>query len=166
MRAEKLGGALSANSTPGYRSTNRDEAVLTALGDKIRELSDPDDLAYAAGEISSTALQVSRVEYGEIDIGRETITTQRDWNAPGIKSLAGTLLFRDYGSHIEDLKRGETVVFNDAAQDPRSEAGAEALKAISAQPVVNMPVTEQGGPSLCSISTPLLPERGPTMRLH
>lgn len=145
LRAKKLGGALSANSTPGYRSTNSDDAVLAALGDKIRELSDPDDLAYAAAEILGNALQVSRVGYGEIDTGRETITIQRDWNAPGIKSLAGTLHFRDYGSYIDDLKRGETVVFNDAATDPRSEAGAEALKAISAQAVVNMPVTEQGG---------------------
>lgn len=145
LRAEKLGGALSANSTPGYRGTNRDDAVLAALGDKIRELSDPDDLAYAAAEILGNTLQVSRVGYGEIDIGRETITIQRDWNAPGIKSLAGTLHFRDYGSYIEDLKRGETVVFNDAEKDPRTKAGAKALKAISAQAVVNMPVTEQGG---------------------
>ena len=57
----------------------------------------------------------------------------------------GTLHFRDYGSYIEDLKRGETVVFDDAEIDPRTSANANALKAISAQSVVNMPVTEHGG---------------------
>ena len=120
-------------------------AVLAALGDRIREITDPDDLAYAAAEILGQALQVSRVGYGEIDKDRETITIERDWNAPGIRSLAGTLHFRDYGSYIDDLKRGETVVFEDAEKDPRTAGGAEALKAISAQAVVNMPVTEHGG---------------------
>ena len=75
----------------------------------------------------------------------ETITIERDWNAPGISSLAGVLHFRDYGSYIEDLKRGDTVVFADAETDPRTAATAAALKAISAQSVVNMPVTEHGG---------------------
>ena len=28
----------------------------------------------------------------------ETILVERDWNAPGIRSLAGLLRFRDYGS--------------------------------------------------------------------
>ena len=120
-------------------------AVLASLGDRIREISDPDDLAFAAAEILGHALQVSRVGYGEIDKDRETITIERDWNAPGIRSLAGTLHFRDYGSYIEDLKRGETVVFEDAEKDPRTVGGADALKAISAQAVVNMPVTEHGG---------------------
>jgi PAS domain S-box-containing protein len=120
-------------------------AIFAALGDRIREISNPDDLAYAAAEILGEALQVSRVGYGEIDKDRETITIDRDWNAPGIRSLAGTLHFRDYGSYIDDLKRGETVVFEDAEKDPRAAPGAKALKAISAQAVVNMPVTEYGG---------------------
>jgi PAS domain S-box-containing protein len=64
---------------------------------------------------------------------------------PGVQSLAGVLHFRDYGSYIENLKRGETVVVADAYKDPRTADGADALKAISAQGFVNMPVTEQGG---------------------
>ena len=67
---------------------------------------------------------MSRAGYGTINPVAETITIERDWNAPGITSLAGTLRFRDYGSYIEDLKRGETVVFADAETDPRSAAGA------------------------------------------
>ena len=88
---------------------------------------------------------VSRAGYGTIDLARETISIERDWNAPGIKSLAGVLHFRDYGSYVDDLKRGETVIFADAETDPRTAANSDALKAISAQSVVNMPITEQGG---------------------
>jgi PAS domain S-box-containing protein len=119
--------------------------ALIELSDKLRMLEDPAAIAFAAAEILGKTLQVSRAGYGTIDPVAETITIDRDWNAPGIKSLAGVLHFRDYGTYIEDLKRGETVVFADAEKDPRTSATAAALKAISAQSVVNMPVNEQGG---------------------
>jgi len=127
------------------RANERRQAVLVELGDRLREHDDPAELSYAAAELLGRTLDVSRAGYGTIDLAAETITIERDWNAPGIRSLAGTLHFRDYGSYIEDLKRGETVVFADAERDPRTRANAAALKAISAQSVVNMPVTEHGG---------------------
>ncbi len=119
--------------------------TLLELDDRFRRLDSPGDLAFAAAETLGRALNVSRAGYGTIDPVAETITIERDWNAPGITSLAGVLHFRDYGSYIEDLKRGETVVFADAELDPRTRDNAAALKAISAQSVINMPVTEQGG---------------------
>ena len=121
------------------------KTALLKLADRLRELTNPSDLAYAAAEILGQTLRVSRCGYGTIDLAAETITIERDWTAPGIKSLAGVLQFRDYGTYIEDLKRGETVVFADAEKDPRTATTAESLKTISAQSVVNMPITEQGG---------------------
>ena len=119
--------------------------ALADLGDRIRELDDPEDIAYAAAEILGRALGVSRAGYGFVDTASETIRIERDWNMPGITSLAGTLHFRDYGSYIDELKRGVTVVISDAYKDPRTAATADALKAISAQSLVNMPVIERGG---------------------
>lgn len=128
----------------GTRSADRN-AVLATLGDYIREISDPDDLAYAAAELLGRSLNVSRAGYGTVDTAAETITIVRDWNAPGILSLAGVLHFRDYGSYIEDLKRGETVIWADARKDPRVGDGARALEAISARALVNMPISEPDG---------------------
>jgi PAS domain S-box-containing protein len=119
--------------------------TLMELADRFRDLDAPADLAFAAAESLGHALGVSRVGYGTVDPLTETITIERDWNAPGIRTLAGVLHFRDYGSYIEDLKRGDTVVFDDAEKDPRTAATADALEAISAQAVVNMPVSERGG---------------------
>jgi len=119
--------------------------VLATLGDYIREIGDPDDLAFAAAELLGRSLNVSRAGYGTIDTSAETITINRDWNAPSIASLAGVLHFRDYGSYIENLKRGETVVCADARKDPRVGDRAPALEAISARSLVNMPVSEPGG---------------------
>ncbi len=129
----------------GAKRQERMRQALIDLSDVFRDLDDTADLSFAAAEILGRTLEVSRAGYGTVDLVAETITIERDWNAPGIASLAGTLRFRDYGSYVEDLKRGETVVFADAETDPRTAAGADALKAISAQSVVNMPITEQGG---------------------
>lgn len=128
----------------GIRSADRN-SVLATLGDFIREISNPDDLAYAAAELLGRSLNVSRAGYGTVDTSAETITIVRDWNAPGILSLAGVLRFRDYGSYIEDLKRGETVICADAEKDPRVGDRAEALEAISARALVNMPISEADG---------------------
>ncbi|MGI3902174.1 MAG: PAS domain-containing protein [Janthinobacterium lividum] len=119
---------------------------LVELGDVIRDEMGPDDIAFAAARILGQALGVSRAGYGTIDLVSETMRIERDWNAPGTGSLAGVLHLRDYGSYIEDLKRGETVVFADAETDFRTAARADASKAIGARAVVNMPLTESGGP--------------------
>jgi len=119
--------------------------ALIELGDALRDLKDPADISYLAAEIIGRTLEVSRAGYGLVNREAETITIARDWNAPGIQTLAGVLNFRDFGSYIEDLKRGETVVVADARGDPRTAANAAALEAISARAVINMPLTEEGG---------------------
>src|SRR3954463_14045718 len=131
-------------ATTGGRSADRN-SVLATLGDYIREINNPDDLAYAAAELLGRSLNVSRAGYGTVDTSAETITIVRDWNAPGILSLAGVLRFRDYGRYIEGLKRGETVVCADAEKDPRVGDRANALEAISARALVNMPISEPDG---------------------
>ncbi len=119
--------------------------VMVELGDAIRDLDDPEDLAYAAARILGQTIGVSRAGYGTVDTVAETVTIARDWNAPGIDSLAGVLQFRDYGSYVDDLKRGELVAFADARSDPRTRHNASALEAISARAVLNLPVTEAPG---------------------
>ena len=119
-------------------------AALVELSDVFRDTDEPDDISFAAARIIGNTLGVSRAGYGQVDTQAETITIARDWNAPGITSLAGVLNFRDYGSYIEDLAQGRDVVFDDARIDPRTMANAAALEAISARAVINMPLTENG----------------------
>ena len=142
-RALRITG-ISQDITDRMREHGRRQA-LVALSDRIRDLADPAELAYAAAEILGHHLQVSRVGYGLVDTAEETITIERDWNAPGIQTLAGVLRFRDYGTYIEHLKRGETVIIANAERDPLTAPSADALKAIDAQAFVNMPVNEEGG---------------------
>jgi PAS domain S-box-containing protein len=118
--------------------------ALLKLDNQFQTLEAGPDLAFAAAEILARTLEVSRAGYGTINPIAETITVERDWNAPGIKSLAGTLKFRDYGNYIDDLKRGDTVIFSDAGTDPRTASMADRLAAISAISVINMPIMEAG----------------------
>ncbi len=126
------------------QASGQRQHLLAELSEIVRQIDDPAEVSYASAALLGRALAVSRAGYGTIDKSRETILIERDWNAPGIKSLAGTLQFRDYGSYIDELGRGETVVISDAYTDPRTSGGGDALKAISAQALVNMPVTERG----------------------
>lgn len=143
-RALYLSGT-SQDITDTMLVRRRSELLLLLDRDVFSVSEDPAEIAYRSAEALGQVLDVSRAGYGTIDKVAETITIERDWNAPGIQSLAGTLHFRDFGSYIEDLKRGETVVFSDARTDPRTRDNADALIAISAQSVVNMPVTENNG---------------------
>ena len=119
--------------------------ALVQLNDRLRDAGDPADLAYAAVEILGRLFDVSRCGYGKIDRHAETIVTERPWCAPGIAPLPAILHFRDYGSYIEDLKRGDTVAIGNVYDDPRTRDTAEGLKGLAALSFINMPVTEQGG---------------------
>ncbi|MDV3455652.1 PAS domain-containing protein [Sphingomonas sp. HF-S4] len=139
-----VGGVLVlANETTRGVIERRHDA-LAELADRFRDVEDPDEIAYTAAEMLGQRLGVSRAGYGTIDTQAETIRIERDWNAPGVNSIAGVLNFRDYGSYIDDLKAGRTAVVTDAELDPRTRDTADRLKAISAQAFINMPVTEQG----------------------
>ncbi|APW39652.1 two-component system sensor histidine kinase/response regulator [Rhodoferax koreense] len=118
--------------------------ALINLSDRIRDLDDPVEIAYAAAETLAHELKVDRAGYGIVNKLAETIDIAKDWNAPGVNSLAGRLRFRDYGSYIEDLAQGRTVAFEDARTDPRTKDTAAALERINARAVVNMPLTEKG----------------------
>ncbi|MGN6818504.1 MAG: ATP-binding protein [Sphingomonas sp.] len=124
------------------RQTESRRAALLALGDGLRHMTDPAEMSFFAAQILGETLGVSRAGYGVIDPVAETITIERDWNRAGTETLAGVLHFRDYGSYIENLKRGETVAIADARNDPRTADRAHALEAIHARAVLNMPVVD------------------------
>jgi len=140
--ATRLAGVTLDVST--RRHAEAYSCALAELGDRIRDIVCPRELGYAAAEIMGRTLAISRVGYGMVDIVAETITVERDWNAPGVASFAGVLHLREYGSYIDDLVRGNTVVFGDVELDSRTSGNVEALDGRNARSFVNVPVMEQG----------------------
>jgi PAS domain S-box-containing protein len=119
-------------------------SALIRLTDAWRELRTPEDITYAASAILGETLGVSRVGYGTMDDDGETVTVARDWNAPGVATVAGSHHLRDYGTYVDDLKQGKFAVIDDAGADPRCAGTAEALRGISATALVNVPILEHG----------------------
>ncbi|MGN6621863.1 MAG: ATP-binding protein [Sphingomonas sp.] len=134
---------VSADITASHRTESR-RAALLALGDGLRQMLDPAEMSFLAAKIIGTTLDVSRAGYGLIDRMAETISIERDWNQPGTDTIAGVLHFRDYGSYIEELKRGETVAIADARLDSRTADTAGQLESIHARSFINMPVVDHG----------------------
>ncbi|MGI4954902.1 MAG: PAS domain-containing protein [Janthinobacterium lividum] len=121
------------------------QSALLALSDRLRDLSQPDEIAFASCEVLATALEASVAGYGVVDPVAETIMIERDWTAPGtVPSFAGTLQFRDFGSYIEDLARGDTVMVDDVRLDPRTQASLAAFEAKDTRAFVNLPLFERG----------------------
>jgi PAS domain S-box-containing protein len=142
-------GQVSGIFVEGIDVTERVEAeqrrdALARLTDRFRALDEPGDIEFAAAEVLGTALVVSRVGYGTIDPDAETLHVLRDWNAPGVDTLAGVVHLREYGSFIDSLKRDEFISIADVRQDPRTAMAAAALEGRHARSFVNVPVVEQG----------------------
>jgi signal transduction histidine kinase/PAS domain-containing protein len=142
-------GAVTGIFVEGFDVTEnalaeRRRAAMIQLTDAIRDLETEEEIAFAAATILGDAMGVSRVGYGFIDAVKETLTVHRDWTAPGVESLAGTLNLRDYGSFIDDLRRGEFIAIADVEKDDRTREAAEALKARSAWSFVNFPMLRKG----------------------
>ena len=73
------------------------------------------------------------------------MTVEQEWRAPGIPSLTGVWRLRDYGDHIDDLKRGRIVVIGDVEADPRTVSSAAQMSRHAARAIVNVPVRMQPG---------------------
>jgi signal transduction histidine kinase/CheY-like chemotaxis protein len=142
-------GAVTGIFVGGYDTTARVRMqtyrdALVRLTDRISDLFDPDAIAFAASEILGETLRVSRVGYGTFDRAGQTLHIRRDWNAPGIETLAGVVVLRDYGSLADTLMRGEFISIADVERDERTSGAADRLRARSASSFVNVPIIEQG----------------------
>jgi hypothetical protein len=116
----------------GYDVTERSREqtyrdALVRLTDQLSDLREPDAIEFTAAEILGKTLKVSRAGYGTIDPVAETLHVLRDWNAPGVETLAGVVPLREYGSFIDSLKRGEFISISDVDLDERTACAASAL---------------------------------------
>jgi PAS domain S-box-containing protein len=125
------------------RSEARREA-LVRLTAEIQALQHPADIAFAAGRILGETLGASRAGYGNLDPSTDILTIERDWTAPGVKSVSGTLNLRDFGSFVDELKRGECVTISDVARDPRTSGALNNMIAAGVGSLVNVAVFEAG----------------------
>ena len=126
------------------RAEERRTTALLELGDRLRALSTVPEMTRAAAEVVGRTLGAARAGYGRLDGAGETVTIEPDWTAPGAASIAGRHRFADFGDLRREILRGEPLVIDDVATDPRTAADPSPLRAIGVGALVNMPVREHG----------------------
>ncbi len=127
-----------------FRESEQRKTALVGLGDRLRELQDVGEIAFAAAETMATQLGATRAGFGIVEPKSETVEIQPDWRLPGVRSITGSHHFRSYGSFIDDLKRGEIVVIEDVTTDPRTASQADQLDSIGIRVLLNVPILEHG----------------------
>lgn len=129
--------------TEHVRQTKR-VAALADLSEQLRDLSDADDIARAAAECLAHAIGGSCIGFGKVDLENERIDVPVDWCDTLGVSVVGSHHFRSFGSYIEDLKRGETVVIPDVALDPRTASQADDLEKMHSKALLDLPIMVHG----------------------
>ena len=120
---------------------------LVALGDRLRQLVDPVEVAVTAAGMLGRHLKVARAGYGEIDEAQEIVLVKQDWTNGAAASLAGEARILDaFGPlAIEELRAGRTLVVEDCLTDPRAgEAYAATWSSIGTRSLIVVPLVKDG----------------------
>lgn len=122
----------------------RRQSFLLGLNDRIRDLTDPEEIMATVEQALGAELGVHRVGYGEVDPERGVVSMTRDWTS-GVGSAQGQVSLQTYGQALmDDLAAGRTAAIDDVRQDPRTAAVADAFDAIQTRALIRAPLIRSG----------------------
>jgi PAS domain S-box-containing protein len=145
------GGAIrewfgTATDVTERRRREAHQSALLRLGDRLRHVDNAEDAASVAAEIVGTTLGVVRAVLGRVHPQAGTVDVLDNWRErPEIANTIGLHRFADFGSYVEDLRRGEVVAIADVGADPRTAATQEALRSLDIVSFIEMPVIDKDG---------------------
>ncbi len=118
--------------------------ALVRLTDAVRDRRSADDIAYSALAIVGETLRATRAGYGRYDEATDTLYVGRDWSAGKLPTLEGKRTLGDFGTYVDDLKHGRSIVIADVRTDPRTARYADVFGEFGIASLVNIPVLEHG----------------------
>jgi PAS domain S-box-containing protein len=123
------------------------QAFLLALEERLRGLSDPNDIMVAAAEMIGRHLGAARTGYAEVDAAAEMLRITRDWTDGRVPKREGeTRPLDGFGSAVAaQLRAGSVLVVEDSLADPRTAGLAVAAWAsIGIRALVIAPLIKAG----------------------
>jgi signal transduction histidine kinase/PAS domain-containing protein len=144
-RATWLGGkrfVISFRDVTQQRLAHRKREALLHLSDTLSAMPDEASMLQRSTELIGEMLGVDIAGYGTMMADGETLNVQCNWIKPGAPSTIGQYWLPQFGTHLDNLRKGRPVVADDVELD-RS-LYADACKTAGATSVVNIPVIEQG----------------------
>ena len=126
--------------------TERHNAFLLALEDRLRPLRDPGALLYETSSAIGRHLGLHRAGYSEVDPHDDCFVVCHDWVSEPLWHAEGRYPLSSFGPDIiASLCRRETLVINDVAQDPRLPGAiGEAYAALGIAALITVPLVKDG----------------------
>ncbi|HEV2081946.1 MAG TPA: PAS domain S-box protein [Brevundimonas sp.] len=124
----------------------RRQSLLLSLGDRLRDLDEPDAVMLEAARTLGEALAAQRVGYGEIDAAGETILVRRAWALPGTHNPEGpwSLTTSVGPAGADELRAGRTLRLIDPASHVDDPATAADYRAHDSGALIAAPVMRGG----------------------
>jgi PAS domain S-box-containing protein len=121
------------------------QAALIELGDQLRDLTEPADIAGATARILGRVLGGIRAGYATVDEAGEYATVERDWTNGEVPSVVGRHHIADFGGAFgASLQRGEIVAVADVLTDQRTADSAASWTELHVRSFINAPLIEHG----------------------
>ncbi len=122
----------------------RRQTFLLALSDRLRDLSDPEEIMAEVEASLGDLLGADRVGYGEVDQEAGVVSMSRDWTA-GVVSARGQFDLTVFGEGlIHDLAAGHSIRIRDILDDPRTAGVADAFRGIETRALIRAPLIRNG----------------------
>jgi PAS domain S-box-containing protein len=122
----------------------RRQTFLLGLADRLRDLTEPEEIMLEVERSVGVELGADRVGYGEVDQALERVSMTRDWTA-GVASAQGQFTLRDLGADlIADLAEGRTIRITDVREDSRTRDALEVFERLQTRALMRTPVIRGG----------------------
>ena len=136
---------VEGNDVTAQHQAQRSQTFLLELADRLRPLSDPQDIVYVASELLGSYIGSSRVVFAEV-IDDDKFLIRREWVQAGINSVANELRqLNDFGPEvIRTLRNGQFIVADDILLDPQTAPHADAYKKLFIRAHLAIPLIKNG----------------------
>ena len=135
------GLAVFYNDITKRRRAEDVKSALLDLGDRLRGLMAPDEIAEAAGSVIGNMLEAAQASYALIHADGDTATVFRPWlRDDRVISLEGTQQFSQFGDYATLLRRGLSVVVGDSQSDDLTIGRRDTFAAAGIRSFINLPL--------------------------
>jgi PAS domain S-box-containing protein len=142
---EVTGIFVEGNDVTAQHQVQRGQTFLLELADRLRLISNPEDIVYVASELLGNYLGSSRVVFAEI-IDDDKFLIRKEWIQNGINSVANEIRqLNDFGPDIiRTLRNGQFIVVDDILLDPQTAPHADAYTQLTIRAHLGIPLIKNG----------------------